>query len=203
MEGATLVILVFGLGNFIGTCLGGLGSSYLYAHFGSKYPAILAGSAAIAGCFPLWGLINFNFKSNATGDENGSNDSTNFFFIGLISILAGILSGITGPIVKSTLQNVTMPQMRGQAFALLNTFDDFGRGLGPAFVAWMIEKMGGRRNAFNVGIFGWIFCGVLNGLLFWTVEVDEEKVRLGVDQLSSAGSNENASDSDRNSVDVL
>mmetsp|Transcript_14837 Transcript_14837/g.24027 ORF Transcript_14837/g.24027 Transcript_14837/m.24027 type:complete len:145 (-) Transcript_14837:48-482(-) len=118
-------------------------------------------------------------------DNNGSDskDPKNYVVLGLISILAGVLSAITGPIVKSTLQNVTMPQMRGQAFALLNTFDDLGRGLGPAFVAYLIERLGGRRNAFNVGICGWILCGVLNGLLFFTVEADEEKVRLGVEQM--------------------
>jgi len=183
VEGATLVILVFGVGNFIGTFLGGVGSSYLYAH-GPQYPAILSSGSAIAGCFPLWGLINYNFDSNRNeDDDNNSGNGSNYFVLGLISILAGILSGITGPIVKATLQNVTMPKTRGQAFALLNIFDDFGRGLGPAFVAWMIEKLGGRRNAFNVGICGWIFCGVLNGLLFFTVEADEEKVRLGVEQL--------------------
>ena len=83
-----------------------------------------------------------------------------------------------------------MPQMRGQAFALLNTFDDFGRGLGPAFVAWMIEQFGGRRKAFNVGICGWILCGILNGLLFFTIDADEEKVRLGVEQLVTEENNQ-------------
>jgi len=123
-------------------------------------------------------LINYDF--------NSSDGTTHFFVLGLISVLAGLLSGITGPIVKSTLQNVCMPNRRGQAFALLNILDDFGRGLGPAFVAILIEKMGGRRQAFNVGIRGWILCGILNGLLFFTVETDEEKVRLGIEQLVSS-----------------
>lgn len=169
VERATLVILVFGVGNFIGTSVGGLGSSYLYSHFGPRYPAVLSSTTAIAGCVPMWGLVNLDFDPKEDGGVH--------FVLGLISIMAGVFSGVTGPIVKSTLQNVTMPQMRGQAFALLNTFDDFGRGLGPAFVAWLIEKLGGRRMAFNVGICGWIFCGILNSMLFCTVEADEEKVR--------------------------
>ena len=175
VEEATLVILVFGCGNFIGTLLGGIGSSYLYEHHDPRYPAILSSTSAIAGCFPLWALVNYNFD-----DNEGK------IVIALMSILAGAASGVTGPIVKSTLQNVCMPQMRGQCFALLNTFDDFGRGLGPAFVAWLIEKMGGRTKAFNVGISGWIVCGLLNGLLFFTVAADEEKVRLGIEQLMAA-----------------
>lgn len=138
----------------------------------------------------MWGLVNLDFNAS------------NFFVIGLISALAGLLSAITGPIVKSTLQNVTMPQMRGQAFALLNTFDDFGRGLGPAFVAWLIGKLGGRRTAFNVGISGWVLCGLLNGCLFFTVEADEEKVRMGVEQMLEARSNRRTTDSDHDSMEL-
>ena len=94
---------------FVNSSLGGIGSSYLYEHRGPKYPAVLSSVSAIAGCFPLWGLVNLNFNAG-----NGDDDTTNFFVVGLISALAGLLSAITGPIVKSTLQNVTLPHMRGQ-----------------------------------------------------------------------------------------
>jgi hypothetical protein len=141
----------------------------------------------------MWGLINYNFDSINSENNNGDEDITNgiashitfksYVIPGSIAVSAGIMSAITGPIIKMTLQNVTMPQMRGQAFALLNTFDDFGRGLGPAFVAWMIEKMGGRKSAFNIGILGWVLCGWLNLMLYFTVERDEEKVRKGVAEI--------------------
>ncbi|KAL7500308.1 hypothetical protein ACHAWT_008251 [Skeletonema menzelii] len=203
VEGATLIILLFGFGNFLGTIQGGVGSSYLYANYGPRYPALLSGGAAIAGCLPMWALINYNFdinsdENNNNGDDyfaNGASAITfgTYFTPGIIAIVAGIMSGITGPIVKSTLQNVTMPQMRGQAFALLNTFDDFGRGLGPAFVAWMIENLGGRTRAFNIGVLGWILCGILNTMLFCTVERDEEKVRIGVEQKMAVDKDENES----------
>lgn len=199
VEGATLIILLFGLGNFLGTVQGGLGGSYLYARYGPRYPALLSGGAAIAVCLPMWGLINFDFQVNENNYYNNNNNNGDDYFVnggasaitfstyftpGIIALLAGCMSGITGPIVKSTLQNVTMPQMRGQAFALLNTFDDFGRGLGPAFVAWMIENLGGRTRAFNIGVLGWTLCGILNLMLFCTVERDEEKVRLGLEQMA-------------------
>lgn len=64
---------------------------------------------------------------------------------------------------------------------LISVFNLIGRGLGPAFVAWLIGKLGGRRKAFNIGIFGWLFCGILNGLLYCTVERDEERARMTVD----------------------
>jgi len=204
VEGATLIILLFGLGNFLGTIKGGVGSSYLYARYGPRYPALLSGGAAIAGCLPMWGLINYNFDS-INGDENNNNGDdysaitfSTYFTPGIIAIVAGSMSGITGPIVKSTLQNVTLPHMRGQAFALLNTFDDFGRGLGPAFVAWMIENLGGRTRAFNIGVTGWILCGILNTMLFCTVERDEEKVSLGVEQMAADKEENESRDWDEN-----
>lgn len=70
---------------------------------------------------------------------------------------------------------MTHPQARGQAFALLNTFDDFGRGLGPVFVAALIQSLNGnRRHAFTFGATGWMICGFVNTGMFWTVEQDQD-----------------------------
>jgi predicted MFS family arabinose efflux permease len=110
-----MVILVFGVGNFFGLLVGGSGGTYLYRR-DKRYPALLAGGMAIASCLPFWVLLN---KVHANSPP---------LLIGLVALSTGVLSGGTGPIVKATLQNVTMPQARGQAFALFNTFDDFGRG---------------------------------------------------------------------------
>lgn len=163
VEKATLTILIFGVGNFLGLVLGGAGSWYLY-RMDKRYPALLAGVSAAAGCFPFWYLIN------------GIDDSSDAFVVGLVSLVAGIGAGVTGPIIKAELQNVTMPQERGQAFALFNTTDDFGRGLGPVFVASLISRIG-RRKAFNVGVSGWLICGLLNGCIFLTIREDEDRVQ--------------------------
>jgi MFS family permease len=168
VQAATTIILLFGLGNFLGMLVGGVGGDILYKK-DSRYPSLLSGTMAIVGCFPLWILIN------TINVEDGKNITfSQLASIGLTSTLAGIGSGVTGPIVKATLQNVTLPNARGQAFALLNTFDDFGRGLGPVFVANLIMGLGSRQAAFNVGIFGWILCGIFNFFIFCTVEADEE-----------------------------
>lgn len=39
--------------------------------------------------------------------------------LGVVSFSAGAMSAVTGPIVKSTLQNVTQPQMRGMVSGAL------------------------------------------------------------------------------------
>lgn len=157
-------MLCFGLGNFFGLLVGGGGGRYLYA-LDPRFPALLAGSAAILGCIPFWLLLN-------TIDETSP-----LLYIVVVTVLGGLGTGVTGPIVKATLQNVTLPTMRGQAFAIYNLFDDFGRGLGPVFVSMLIVNMGGRTPAFNVGVFGWIICGFLNLLIFFTVTVDERKAQ--------------------------
>ena len=130
-----------------------------------RYPALLAGCAAILGCIPFWLLLN-------TIDETSP-----FLYVGVITLLGGLCTGVTGPIVKATLQNVTLPNTRGQAFAIYNLFDDFGRGLGPVFVSLLIVNLGGRTLAFNIGVFGWVICGVLNLLIYFTATLDERKAQ--------------------------
>ena len=166
VRAATATILFFGIGNFCGIIIGGIGGDWLYKK-DPRFPLLLSGSMAILGCFPLWILVN---TTEVVDDEI---PLFMMIRIGFIAILAGVGSGVTGPIVKSTLQNTTRPNARGQAFALLNTFDDFGRGLGPVFVAMLIINLGGRQTAFNVGIGGWILCGIFNLCMFFTVKEDE------------------------------
>ncbi len=180
VQAATTVILFFGLGNFFGMLLGGVGGDYLYKK-DSRYPSLLSGSMAIFGCFPLWIMINTTNVGNDDDNDDGVPIGV-MIRVGLIAVLAGIGSGGTGPIVKSTLQNVTLPNARGQAFSWLNTFDDFGRGLGPVFVAMLIINLGGRQIAFNVGVGGWILCGIFNLCIFFTVREDEEKARSAFHQ---------------------
>jgi predicted MFS family arabinose efflux permease len=164
VEYATFVVLLFGAGNFFGMLVGGHGGSYLYRQ-DKRFPALLAGFSAIMGCIPFWMLLNW------------VNSESNLWTIGPISFSSGLCSGVTGPIIKATLQNVTFPTTRGQAFALFNTFDDMGRGLGPVFVAAMISRLGGRTPAFNVGVIGWIICGVVNLCVFFTVNHDELRIQ--------------------------
>lgn len=165
--------------------VGGFGGSCLYRR-DCRLPALLAGFAAAGGCIPFWILLN------------GVDASTWMPWTALVSATAGFMSAITGPIIKATLQNVTQPQARGQAFALFNTFDDFGRGIGPVFVARMISSLGGRAAAFNVGVLGWAVCGFFNSLIYCTVQRDEEKVQstllMRLSQQSAAGGSPHSAD---------
>ena len=71
---ATFVVLLFGVGNFFGMLVGGHGGTYLY-RLDKRYPALLAGCAAVLGCFPFWMLLN------------GIDSHSSILMIVLISIL--------------------------------------------------------------------------------------------------------------------
>jgi hypothetical protein len=48
------------------------------------------------------------------------------------------------------------------------------------FLAQLIVHLDGRTPAFNVGVFGWALCGILNLLIFFTVVPDERKVQTKI-----------------------
>lgn len=163
VQAATTVLMLFSIGYGVGLFVGGAGGKMLYK-IDVRLPALLAGGTAIVGCFPLWYLIN------------GVDVDTPFPIVAASAIVTGLGSAPTGPIIKATLTNVTLPRARGQAFALFNLFDDFGKGLGPFFVSLLIVRFG-RTLAFNIGVLGWIFCGIANLAIFFTVAHDEHEVQ--------------------------
>jgi MFS family permease len=167
IEMATTTLMCFGIGNALGLIFGGSYGTYLYK-IDRRYPALLAGSFALFGCIPFWILMN------------KVDYSTPYWLVATIAILGGFGSGPTGPIIKATVANVSLPRQRGQAFALFALTDDFGKGLGPYFVSILIVQMGGRLKAFNLGILGWVICGISNLLIFFTVQEDEERVQAEV-----------------------
>lgn len=184
MEMATTTLMFFSLGHAVGLfSLGGGMAQKLY-RTDKRYPSVLAGGTAISGCFPLWLLFN---KVDV---------STPYWIVIVIAALAGFGSGPTGPIIKATLTNVTLPRARGQAFAFFNLFDDFGKGLGPFFVSLLISRMGGRLPAFNVGIFGWVICGVANLAIFFFVERDEALIQAEIAMTTSSSSSSSSRLSD-------
>ncbi|GMH92604.1 hypothetical protein TrST_g170 [Triparma strigata] len=160
IESATLVITLFGVGCFGGLVVGGAYGQYLQGK-SSKKPVVLMAVTEIIGCFPLFYLLN--------NVGEGSSYGVACFF----SMLSGFMASITGPNVRAVLQNVTLPEQRGAAFALLNTTDDIGKGAGPFVIALMVTAFKDRQIAFNVVILGWLLGGIVNGMIYFTVEKDE------------------------------
>ena len=124
--------------------------------------------SAKAGCLPLFVLLN--------GISTESNILIPLFF----ATLSGFLASITGPNVRAILQNVTMPQHRGTAFAFLNTTDDVGKGAGPFLIAVFVNIFGDRKAAFNFCTAGWVFGAMLNFCIYCTLTKDQEKCQESV-----------------------
>ena len=83
-----------------------------------------------------------------------------FFYI--ILLISGFIVSITGPNVRSVLQSVTAPEVRGTAFAVYNLTDDLGKGFGPVIVDAIVYISSGDKNtAYNVVISFWFICAIL------------------------------------------
>ena len=54
----------------------------------------------------------------------------------------------------------------GVAVGLQSTLDDVGKGLGPALVSLLVADLG-RTAAFNIAVFMWAPCGIIQGMAYF------------------------------------
>jgi len=104
---------------------------------------------------------------------NGATDDV-FFYAAMA--IGGFFVSMNGPNVRSVLQSVTAPEVRGSAFAIYNLTDDLGKGGGPVLVASLVHAFGNRQTAYNVSICFWFICAVMCGLISFSLVADENKV---------------------------
>lgn len=168
VEEATAALTTFGVGGLFGQMIGGWWGQWLYNR-DPRYQCVLMGVSTLLSVFPLIYLLN----TSAVGGV--------FFYT--VSFCAGFIVNMNGPNVRTVLQNVCAPEVRGTAFALFSLTDDIGKGLGPALVVVFIQACGGnehRREAFNIVVLFWLFCGVMLLSLTCTVLHDEAAVQAAV-----------------------
>merc|ERR1712060_974084 len=122
-----------------------------------RLPPLLMFVCGIIGVFPLWYLIMHTPSSLSSCI--------------LLAFFGGCFANVTGPNIRSTLTNVTHNHQRGTAFASFTLFDDLGKGIGPIYVASLVEEYG-RTKAFAASMFFWIPCAILCGLTGFTVNRD-------------------------------
>ena len=157
---ATFVITMFGVGCFIGMVIGGFLGQFLH-NKDPRYVVVLMVVAELLGVVPLYFLVNL------TDGEDSLPAALCF------SLLGGCFASVTGPNARAVLQNTTLPDQRGAAFAMMSTTDDLGKGFGPFIIALFVGGMG-RIKAFNIILLGWVLGGMINGLL-WFYVVEDEK----------------------------
>jgi predicted MFS family arabinose efflux permease len=187
VEAATSLLMCFGLGAMGGTVGGGVVGQRLY-NASPVYATTFMGAAAVAGIFPWLFLVH--------ADDYDGNDASAMSRKCAVAIFAGLLCSVTGVNVRAMTVNVNDPRERGTAFAWFNLTDDLGKGFGPVLIAYLIHRMG-RQNAFELGFWFWVPCGVLCALCGLTVPKDEARVRREAESLrrgySVGGEGETAS----------
>jgi hypothetical protein len=100
-----------------------------------------------------------------------------------MAFVSGFLVSITGPNVRSVLQNVCAPEVRGTAFAVFALTDDLGKGFGPFLVYGFIDAFhGDRQAAYSFIIMFWLICGVLLLAMYLTLEKDISDVQQAIRQ---------------------
>ena len=164
---ATGTMTVFGIGCLSGQIFGGWIGQRLY-NKDPRLQCLLIGATTILALVPILVIINTEGKFSSDGKISP-------FFL-MTFIVAGFLATIGGPNVRSILQNVTVAETRGVAFAAFNLCDDVGKGGGPYLVAYLVQLHGSRRPAFSTGVLAWMVSGSLLLLMSFTVVGDEKLV---------------------------
>lgn len=153
---STIVMACFGVGAMAGQSIGGYLGQRLY-NIDPRHQCLLMGLSSTLGTFPMLCIINYK--------EKETEEITFYLFF----VIGGFLAAITGPNVRSILQNVTTPETRGKNFALFALCDDVGKGGGPFLISQMIVLFDSRKQAFNFGLLSWLLCGGFCFLMYFTI----------------------------------
>lgn len=164
---ATGTMTVFGIGCLSGQIFGGWIGQRLY-NKDPRLQCLLIGATTLCAMVPILFIINTETRFSGDGKISP------FYLITFI--IGGFLATIGGPNVRSILQNVTVAETRGIAFATFNLCDDVGKGGGPYLVAYLVKIHGSRRPAFTVGVLGWLISSMLLFSMAMTVVADEKLV---------------------------
>lgn len=151
---ATLLVMVIGAAALVGGFVGGLMGQRAFNR-DPKYLPLLCAVTTVAAVGPMALLISY---PAGPGTSLGGPIAVGF--------ATGLLAACTGPNVYTMLINVNPPERRGSAFALLNLFNDLGRGFGAWVVGSMAAKLG-RVPAFHLANLMWLLCAVALVSLVW------------------------------------
>lgn len=143
VKDATFLVLVFGVGCFLGGILGGYGGQAVQTRNRSYLPLFMA-ATTLLGIVPFVGLLNTEF-TNARGVWGIS-----------LSLSGGLIASLPAVNVRPCLINVNLPETRGASLTAANALIQLGRGLGPSCVTLMgsIFHMN-RQEAFNLTVRAW------------------------------------------------
>jgi predicted MFS family arabinose efflux permease len=167
-----VVLLLFGVGILAGSLAAGLVVDKMWARHKRLIPLLLL-ATTVAGAVPMV----FYVEAPPLG----------FGATALFVIPAGFGLGFAGNSTKTIIANVTVPEARGSAFALLTLFDDLGKGVGVFLLSkmFLLFEATPERSARQQGIavafaVGWPLCGITCGLIYFFIERDYARAQADV-----------------------
>ncbi|MDK2785662.1 MAG: hypothetical protein PWQ80_341 [Thermotoga sp.] len=172
VETATVVFLVFGLGNIVGIILGGMWGAALYARSKPALPLFCSVTTALGVLFTVFTL-----------DYSGS-----LLVLMLLGFIASFTASLTGPNVKFMLLNVNEPQDRGRIFSIFNLTDSLGTGFGKFAGGMMSVALGSLGVALKVSAYFWLICAVLLFVLVFYFSKDVERLQKTMMELARVSS---------------
>ncbi len=169
VESATLVFLVFGLGNVIGIVIGGWIGAKLYKISKPLVPVFCAITTALG----VWLTIMTMDYMNG------------LLILSMIGFSAAFVDSLTGPNVKFMLLNVNEPQDRGRIFSIFNLTDSLGTGVGRWFGGGMSVVLGSLGAALRISAYFWFGCSVFLFILAFYFAKDVQALEEKMQTLSA------------------
>lgn len=166
---ATSLIAIFGAGAAIGGVFGGIMGARLYA-MNRSYLPLFMGCTLASSAVMLKTLLSLDLSQTAAIE-------TAFPLL----ILSGSFAAVNGANIRVVFINLTSPETRGAAIALLNFVNCLGRGCGPTVVeAWMEMWHLSRREAMSNILNLWLLAGAVLCVASFTIAQDEEKLKASL-----------------------
>uniref|UniRef100_A0A7S2RV00 Major facilitator superfamily (MFS) profile domain-containing protein n=1 Tax=Mucochytrium quahogii TaxID=96639 RepID=A0A7S2RV00_9STRA len=158
VEYSTIIVVTFGGGLILGQFVSGYLNDRWFLKK-KKLIAVLTGISSILSAIPI--ILIFYVMPYK------------LWLFAIVTIPAGFLAGVPIASIRTLMLNVTMPEVRGSAFSILNLVDDLGKGLGPFFVSLLLEQFPyNRREALAISMTGSMVSGILLMFLAFTLDKD-------------------------------
>ncbi|HPE69327.1 MAG TPA: MFS transporter [Thermotogota bacterium] len=158
---ATVVFLVFGVGNMLGVLAGGWWGGRMYRKKPAKVPFFCGWTTALGALLTL-GV----FWYEPAGTLGG------LVILSTLGFFAAFFDSTTGPNMKMMLLNVNRPQDRGRIFSVFNLTDSLGAGFGKFFGGTVSIALGSLAAAMKISALFWFGCAVVLLLLIPFFEGD-------------------------------
>ena len=173
VQSATVVFLVFGMGDLVGILLGGMIGARLYK-IKHGYMPLFCSITTAAGTFLVLWVIAIPSVNTVSG----------YVFLLVSGFAAAMVISMTGPNVTTMVMNVNEVENRGKIFSIFNLTNSLGTGIGKLVGGSLSMILGSMLIALNISTLFWLVCAFL--LIFVVVYIgrDLEKIHLRMEKIA-------------------